>query len=145
METATPGVAGRGAREDSAGWRGRGLDRLAWVLALLGMLVGFGQAVQIGFALGVLHPQRHVSPARQALELTSPLGLVYLLVPPVVAAALSTGGYLLAGRGRRGLARVSVAASARRFGLLGLSGAGLVLAFVGASVAYRVLKFGWLW
>jgi hypothetical protein len=120
----------------------RTVDEAAAMLGAASMILGIGASMLVAYGLVLNFTEERVSTQTLLYRLTHPSILVSLLIfaaPAAIAGGLGLG---LARRRARAAGRVSAAATAVRFSIVGLACVGLIAATGAAAVIYRWLTWG---
>ncbi len=120
----------------------RTVDEAAAMLGAASMILGIGAAMLMAYGLVLNFTEERVSTQTLLYRLTHPSILVSLLIfaaPAAIAGGLGLG---MARRRARAAGRVSAAATAVRFSIVGLACAGLIAALGVTAVIYRWLTWG---
>jgi hypothetical protein len=122
--------------------RKRTADETAVMLGAASMIVGVGAAMLVAYGLAVAVEDNLRTDQEFVYRLTHPsivVSVLALAAPPAISGIL---GLVIARRRARELARVSAAATAVRFAIVGLVCAGLIAATAATAALYRWLTWG---
>jgi hypothetical protein len=114
----------------------------AAMLGAASMILGIGAAMLVTYGLVLHFKEEQVSTQTLLYRLTHPSVLVSLLIFASPAAVAGGLGLAMARRRARAAGRVSAAATAVRFSIVGLACAGLIAALGVTAVIYRWLTWG---
>jgi hypothetical protein len=120
----------------------RTVDEAAAMLGAASMILGIGAAMLVTYGLVLHFKEEQVSTQTLLYRLTHPSVLVSLLIFASPAAVAGGLGLAMARRRARAAGRVSAAATAVRFSIVGLACAGLIAALGVTAVIYRWLTWG---
>ena len=122
--------------------RARLLDGLAAVFGSASAIAGIGAILAIPFGIALQLTEDRVRVQTRIYQLSSSSQAAYLAAVVGLVAVPGAVGLGLAWRGRRRIERVSLAAMAARFSIMGLVCDGLLLAALLALLGYRWLMWG---
>ncbi len=120
----------------------RAVDGLAAISGLVSAVVGMGAVLTIPYGIALQITEDHARVQTRIYQLTSFDQATYLLVIIGTVAIPGAVGLGLARRRGRAIERVSLAAMAARFSIMGLVCDGLLLAALSALLGYRWLMWG---
>ena len=119
----------------------RTVDEVAAMLGAASMILGIGAAMLVAYGLVLNFKEEQVSTQTLLYRLTHPSILVPLLIFAAPAAITGGLGLGMARQRARAAGRVSAAATAVRFSIVGLACAGLIAALGVTAVIYRWLTW----
>jgi hypothetical protein len=122
--------------------RARTIDGVAAMLGVASTVLGIGAAMLVAYGLVLNFSEERISTQTLLYRLTHPSILVSLLI--IAAPAAISGGLALAISRRRArtAGRISAAATAVRFSIIGLGCVGLIAATGATAVIFRWLTWG---
>jgi hypothetical protein len=125
-----------------AGARTRTADETAVMLGAASMIAGIGAAIIVAYGVAANVEDNLESAQALAYRLTHPSVVVSVLALAVPSAISGILSLVMARRRARAVGRVSAAATAVRFSIVGLVCAGLIAATAATAAVYRWLTWG---
>jgi hypothetical protein len=119
----------------------RTADEVAAMLGAASMILGIGAAMLVAYGLVLHFTEERVSTQTLLYRLTHPSVLVTLLIFAAPAAITGGLGLGMARRRARAAGRVSAAATAVRFSIVGLACVALIAATGATAITYRWLTW----
>jgi hypothetical protein len=120
----------------------RTFDEVTRMLGVASAVLGIGAAMLVAYGLVLTFTEERFSAQTQLYRLTHPSVLVSLLIIAAPAAITGALALVVARRRARAAGRVSAAATAVRFSIVGLACVGLLAAIGASAVIYRWLTWG---
>ena len=125
-----------------AATKSRTFDEVTRMLGVASAVLGIGAAMLVAYGLVLNFTEERFSAQTQLYRLTHPSVLVSLLIIAAPAAITGVLAVIIARRRARPAGRVSAAATAVRFSIVGLVCAGLIAATAATAALYRWLTWG---